>query len=68
MRPDAHAHCGYCGAPFPPLTAPLTRGPRVCGRCGASTYRNPIPVAVLLLPVADGLPVVRRAIPPGLGE
>lgn len=68
MRPDPHAHCGYCGAAFAPLAAPLARGPRLCGRCGASTYRNPIPVAVLLLPVADGLLVVRRAIAPGLGE
>lgn len=32
------------------------------------TYRNPLPVSVVLLPVADGLLVVRRAIDPGRGQ
>jgi ADP-ribose pyrophosphatase YjhB (NUDIX family) len=31
-------------------------------------WLNPIPVAVLLLPVDDGLLAVRRGIPPGIGE
>lgn len=31
-------------------------------------YRNPLPVSVVLLPVADGLLVVRRAIEPARGQ
>lgn len=33
-----------------------------------TTYRNPLPVSVVLLPVEDGLLVVRRAIEPGRGQ
>ncbi|MCB9704157.1 MAG: NUDIX domain-containing protein [Myxococcales bacterium] len=63
MRSDAHAHCGFCGLGFD-----VSAGwPRRCARCGQTTYRNPIPVAVLLLPVAAGILVVRRAIEPCLG-
>ncbi|MEZ4384396.1 MAG: NUDIX domain-containing protein [Nannocystaceae bacterium] len=62
MHPDAH--CGSCGAPF----AADATWPRRCARCGQTTYRNPIPVAVVLLPVAAGLLVVRRAIDPGCGQ
>jgi ADP-ribose pyrophosphatase YjhB (NUDIX family) len=40
----------------------------MCTACGAQTWANPIPVAVVLLPVIDGartgLLAVRRAIPP----
>ena len=32
------------------------------------TYQNPIPVAVILVPVGNGLLTVRRAIPPRAGE
>lgn len=32
------------------------------------TYRNPLPVSVVLLPVDDGLLVVRRDIEPGRGQ
>src|SRR5579872_1926321 len=56
--------CSYCGTRF----ADTTAYPRMCTACGAQTWANPIPVAVLLLPVIDGartgLLVVRRAIPP----
>jgi ADP-ribose pyrophosphatase YjhB (NUDIX family) len=59
--PDAHAHCGACGARFPP-EAPW---PRTCAACGHTTHRNPLPVAVLLVPVElDGVLLVRRAIAP----
>ncbi len=59
-----HDFCSYCGGPF------ATRDPRMrmCDRCGATTYINPTPVAVVLLPVDDGLLVVRRAIEPKIGE
>jgi ADP-ribose pyrophosphatase YjhB (NUDIX family) len=56
--------CSHCGARF----ADTAAYPRTCAACGAQTWANPIPVAVVLLPVIDGartgLLVVRRAIPP----
>lgn len=63
------AHCSYCGSPFPPEFG----WPRDCPRCGAVSYRNPLPVAVALLPVRragdpPGLVVVRRAIGPQQGR
>ncbi len=58
------SHCSYCGQPFPEnLTYP-----RRCGHCGNATYRNPLPVAVVLVPVDEGLLLVRRAIPPRQGS
>lgn len=61
---DRHAHCGPCGARFPEGLA----FPRRCAACGHVTYVNPVPVAVLLLPVDDGLLVIRRAIEPRKGQ
>ncbi|EFL13955.1 NUDIX domain-containing protein [Streptomyces sp. C] len=60
------SHCSTCGAPF------ATDGwPRACAACDAVTYRNPLPVAVALLPVEDaagtGLVVITRTIEPALG-
>jgi ADP-ribose pyrophosphatase YjhB (NUDIX family) len=44
----------------------------VCVNCGETTWRNPLPVGVLLVPVryaeGDGLVVVRRDIEPARGE
>jgi ADP-ribose pyrophosphatase YjhB (NUDIX family) len=64
-----HSHCSYCGAAYPPDA----RWPRTCTNCGETTWSNPLPVAVVLLPVATidgevGLVVVRRAIEPFAGE
>jgi ADP-ribose pyrophosphatase YjhB (NUDIX family) len=36
-------------------------------RCGSKSYLNPIPVVVLLLPLADGVVVIRRGIEPQKG-
>lgn len=61
-----HAHCSFCGAAFPPGVG----WPRACAACGNVSYLNPLPVAVLVLPVRhddgdpDGLLIVRRNIPP----
>lgn len=57
-------HCSYCGAAF----AAGLAFPRTCAACSAVTYRNPIPVAVLLLPVDDGLLGIRRGIEPRKGS
>jgi 8-oxo-dGTP pyrophosphatase MutT (NUDIX family) len=51
-----HSHCSYCGALF----EETQRWPRRCIACGNVSYANPIPVAVLLLPVDDGVLCVRR--------
>jgi ADP-ribose pyrophosphatase YjhB (NUDIX family) len=59
-----HAHCSYCGHAY----AADQPWPRRCGHCQNVTYRNPLPVAVLLLPVGQGLLVVQRAIEPRKGE
>jgi ADP-ribose pyrophosphatase len=59
------SHCSYCGAPF----APEQLWPRVCAACGNTSYRNPLPVAVVLVPVESrGLLLVRRTIPPRAGS
>lgn len=66
-RPDENSHCTYCGSPLGPGSGSSRR----CPACGRTTYRNPLPVAVALLPVRDGdrtgLVVVRRAIAPQRG-
>ena len=49
------AFCHFCGKP------------RVCASCGGTTYRNPPPVVVVLLPCEDGVLVVRRGIEPARG-
>ncbi|MDI5972110.1 NUDIX domain-containing protein [Streptomyces sp. SL13] len=62
------SHCPHCGHHFPADAG----WPRRCAACGGSTYRNPLPVAVALLPVRDesgtGLTVIRRTIAPSNGE
>ena len=55
-----NAHCSHCGVAFV-VGAPW---PRRCGGCGATSYINPIPVAVVLLPVDDGVLAIRRAAGP----
>ncbi|MDI3423158.1 NUDIX domain-containing protein [Streptomyces luteolus] len=66
-RPEKASHCTTCGAPYTP-GAPW---PRRCDACGDTAYRNPLPVAVALLPVRDGeatgLVVVTRSIEPARG-
>lgn len=58
-----HSHCSYCGAPFPVAA----HWPRRCAGCGNTSFRNPIPVTVLLIPVGAGLVVVQRGLPPAKG-
>ena len=64
-----HSHCSYCGARYPAEA----RWPRTCVVCGETTWHNPLPVAVAMLPVicpdgARGLVTVRRGIEPGYGQ
>lgn len=59
-----NSHCSYCGGAFP-VGLPW---PRRCPHCRSVTYRNPLPVSVVLLPVDDGLLLIRRAQEPQSGE
>ena len=60
---EKNSHCSFCGTRF----APGSPWPRRCRGCGNTSYLNPIPVAVVLLPVGDGLVVIRRNIEPQKG-
>lgn len=59
-----HAYCSFCGHPF----AADATWPRVCAHCHNITYRNPLPVSVVVQPVDDGLLVARRAVEPAKGK
>lgn len=54
--PAKNSHCSFCGTRFPDIP-----WPRKCSACDNTTYLNPTPVAVLVLPVDDGVLTVRRA-------
>lgn len=56
-------HCSYCGNAF----AVDQPWPRRCAHCGNMTFRNPLPVTVVLQPVDDGVLTVRRTIQPRSG-
>lgn len=58
-----NAHCSYCGHRFAD-----TPFPRRCAGCGQTTWLNPLPVAVLVVPVGDGVLAIRRGIPPHVGQ
>jgi nitroreductase/predicted NUDIX family NTP pyrophosphohydrolase len=66
MNPPRSFHCTACGAAHTDV-----EWPKACPSCAAVAYRNPTPVAVVLLPVrtAKGLALltIRRAIEPQLG-
>ncbi|AOT57851.1 bifunctional nicotinamide mononucleotide adenylyltransferase/ADP-ribose pyrophosphatase [Streptomyces rubrolavendulae] len=68
MRPVHPTHCAHCGTPFADPDGPW---PRTCPSCAIPTYRNPLPVAVALLPVTGprgtGLVVITRTIEPERG-
>ena len=64
----AYSHCSFCGAAYPADSG----WPRVCSSCGETVWRNPLPVAVAVLPVRTpqgvGVVVVRRDIEPARGQ
>jgi ADP-ribose pyrophosphatase YjhB (NUDIX family) len=61
--PAINTHCSYCGNRFPE-TEPW---PRHCLSCHNTSYLNPLPVVVVLLPLGNGLIVIRRNIEPRKG-
>jgi ADP-ribose pyrophosphatase YjhB (NUDIX family) len=67
---DSFAHCGYCGTAFA-ANQPIHA--RTCQNCGRTSYKNPLPVAVVLVPMrlendSLGLLCIRRSIPPKQGQ
>jgi hypothetical protein len=66
MNYKKNSHCSYCGAKFRiPAVFPET-----CLQCGETSYLNPLPVAVVLIPVEGknkSLLCVIRNIEPGKG-
>jgi ADP-ribose pyrophosphatase YjhB (NUDIX family) len=59
-----HTFCSFCGARFPENPG----WPRTCPACHNTTYRNPVPVAVVLAPVGSGLLLMRRLVEPHIGK
>jgi ADP-ribose pyrophosphatase YjhB (NUDIX family) len=60
---EKNSHCSYCGHAF----RNRDPWPRRCANCGNFTFLNPLPVAVALVPVDEGLIVIRRGIEPHTG-
>jgi hypothetical protein len=66
------SHCSYCGDIYDNAFN-KTDSMKKCKCCNNITYRNPVPVAVGLLPFIGqnnnfGLLLVKRAIQPHIGE
>lgn len=61
-------YCAFCGREFDDVTAPW---PRRCA-CGIITYRNPLPVVNVVVPVREGertgVLLIRRGIDPCRGQ
>ncbi|MGW1887251.1 NUDIX domain-containing protein [Streptomyces sp. NPDC001970] len=66
--PVKDSHCSSCGARYPDSS---TGWPRTCAVCRETAYRNPLPVAVALLPATTprgtGLVVITRTTEPQRG-
>jgi len=58
-----NSHCSYCGSRYPEAE----NWPRHCRSCHNTSYLNPLPVVVALLPMGNGLIVIRRNIEPKRG-
>jgi ADP-ribose pyrophosphatase YjhB (NUDIX family) len=59
-----NSHCSHCGHPF----AENQPWPRTCAKCEKMSFVNPLPVVVMLLPIDNGLLLIRRGIEPGKGK
>ena len=67
MKEPLEKFCAFCGRPF---DDPLSGWPKTC-RCGQITYRNPIPVTNVIVPVIEagrtGILLILRGIEPCRG-
>ena len=59
------SHCHACGSAY---GADANAFPKTCGSCKHIHYKNPIPVAVCMVPCEDGILGIVRGIMPGKGE
>lgn len=70
MKKDSFCSC--CGQPYQAILVYSNIYPRACSFCPGVSYANPLPVAVLLVPVkldrGFGILTVRRSIEPKIGE
>jgi 8-oxo-dGTP diphosphatase len=70
--PVENRYCQYCGSLF--TEAGGLSWPRTCLGCGKTTWKNPLPAAMVLVtvqrkhPQPEGLLCVRRGIEPGKGK
>jgi ADP-ribose pyrophosphatase YjhB (NUDIX family) len=55
-------HCIHCGE-----VHTQENYPKKCSHCGTEMYKNPIPVAVVVVPVEEGILLIQRNIPPQVG-
>ena len=64
MKQPIEKYCAFCGRPF---ENPEAGWPKTCA-CGEITYRNPIPVTNVIVPVIDcgktGVLLIQRGIEP----
>lgn len=63
-----NSHCHFCGSSHTEKT-----WPRTCPNCLQLTFKNPIPVAVAVVPIRGpqdryGLLTIKRSIPPKVGH
>ena len=58
-----NSHCSYCGSKY----SETELWPRHCQTCHNTSYLNPLPVVVVVLPMGKGLVVIRRNIEPQKG-
>jgi ADP-ribose pyrophosphatase YjhB (NUDIX family) len=63
VKKEKHTHCSYCGKKYA-----SEKWPRGCIKCKNITWRNPLPVIVLLVPAGAGLLLIRRGNSPACGE
>ena len=61
---EPHTFCSFCGTRYPENL----EWPRTCPACHNTTYHNPAPVAVMLVPVGVGLLLIRRLVEPHIGR
>lgn len=57
-------YCSFCAAEMPAQEG----WPKTCCSCSRPFFKNPTPVAVVMVPVDGGVLAVRRAIPPQMGH
>lgn len=60
-----YSFCHYCGSQYGPEMAAF---PKKCGSCNNKIYLNPLPVAVVIVPVDNGVMLIRRSIEPAKGQ